>query len=216
MSDRETSPHPSPSSGAVMDLANTTQFLDHVDPFVNSAMIPPSNSVGAEWPRHLGALVEYTDPPPPMMMQLAITGTTTTLWPSPAEATPAYCVADGSSLAPHVVDREDYIVEQAVREQAAELLSPPDVLPASPIQLRPRAWAQPVASPSSELRAPGFEPLPLGVDPIPHRRSHPFNAPQNRKPITFYCVHEDGRKCSMGAPHRRKRSTYEEVSIEVF
>ncbi|KAG9035232.1 hypothetical protein FRB95_011675 [Tulasnella sp. JGI-2019a] len=48
-------------------------------------------------------------------------------------------------------------------------------------------------------------------DPI-ERPAAPVNHPTQKTVVTFYCVHDNGRRCGMDAAFRRKRSVYEEVS----
>ncbi|KAG9004475.1 hypothetical protein FRB94_002346 [Tulasnella sp. JGI-2019a] len=52
----------------------------------------------------------------------------------------------------------------------------------------------------------------LPEDPI-SRPPGPVNLPVKKAVVTFYCVHDNGRRCDMDAAFRRKRSVYEEVSV---
>lgn len=94
-----------------------------------------------------------------------------------------------------------------------ENLNPPSPGPSvSPSSQEPRKFRQPcprhAAIPYPIIgRMPSYD----SIDPLPLRPNHPANVPQRRGLHSYYCVHDDGRRCPLDASFRHKRSTYEDV-----
>ncbi|KAG8882295.1 hypothetical protein FRB97_008402, partial [Tulasnella sp. 331] len=191
-------------SNAVMDFPFNAQSLDPVDLFL-------------QFPAPLNGFEDvvcnsspFGDQSAPIGIRPAITGTT--LRPSPAADTTGHNEPGGSSLWLHVADGEDFIEKRGVEEQAPAFLhtSPGAVGQTPSSQHRQSARGTAVALHLWQPQ-PSFLRPPLVADPVPHRPSHPFDVAQHtQRPKVFYCAHEDRRKCRMDAPHRRKRSVYEE------
>ncbi|KAG8863329.1 hypothetical protein FRB96_008820 [Tulasnella sp. 330] len=183
--------------------------------FLASAVLDPTRTTG-EFDNLCQEYIYSTAPP--LTVTSSLTGSTVPS--SPSEAAQTYAGLDDVTVAPGL-DMEDMSEEgEWERKDSTPVAQRAQRRSFSVVDCRGRSPGQHVAM---ALRRPQpYRPLhhllagaPHGpkCDPVGRRPSHPFDAAKHQGRITYYCVHEDGRKCRMDAPFRKKKSVFDEDSV---